>query len=296
MAVPGQPTTFLGHLEALRGVLFRCVCGITLLLVPGFLAAPRLLTLLVRYSCPPELTLNYFSPLEPFIVQMKLGFWLAFAAALPWTVYQLGNFIAPGLYRHERRIAGWGTAIAMVLFLAGMLFALFLIVPLLMHFSWSLATPELRPVIGIGEFVGMVTLLLIGFGLMFQVPVVLFLLVRSGVVEAAAIRAARPYVVVVIFILAAVLTPPDVVSQLLLALPTWLLFEAALFFAGRTARSAAPPTETGERRAGPGEAVREDAPDKVDDRIYRRAARKKRQIVAINGLQGGSRWKKRWKK
>ena len=219
---------FLTHLEALRQVLWRSVAAVGVLLVPGFFAAPEVLGFLVRFTCPPDFKLNYFTPMEPLIVQLKLGLFLAVVAAMPVILRQAARFVAPALYEHERRAAGRAVAAATLLFLAGAAVGLFLVVPLMMKFSAAYASESLAPVIGIGSFVNLVGLLALSFGVMFQLPVVMVLLVRCGVVEVGTLKRSRPLAVTVIFILAALLTPPDVVSQLLLGVPTWLLFEAAL--------------------------------------------------------------------
>ena len=202
---------FLTHLEALRQVLWRSVAAVGVLLVPGFFAAPEVLGFLVRFTCPPDFKLNYFTPMEPLIVQLKLGLFLAVVAAMPVILRQAARFVAPALYEHERRAAGRAVAAATLLFLAGAAVGLFLVVPLMMKFSAAYASESLAPVIGIGSFVNLVGLLALSFGVMFQLPVVMVLLVRCGVVEVGTLKRSRPLAVTVIFILAALLSPPGAV-------------------------------------------------------------------------------------
>lgn len=279
---------FLTHLEALRQALWRGVAAVAVLLVPGFFAADPVLRWLVRLTCPPGFKLNYFSPMEPLMVQLKLGLILAVAAAMPVILYQSARFIAPALYAHERRIALKAVSAATLLFLAGGAIGLFLVAPLMMHFSASYASEELAPVIGISGFVNLVGLLALSFGIMFQLPIAMVLLVRCGIVEPETLRRSRPLAVTGIFILAAILTPPDVVSQLLLGVPTWLLFEAALLVAGKGPRKKPEdPEDSGETAA---EAVPEGAdadPGSGLDAVYRDSPRKKRwknrRFGMING-------------
>lgn len=241
--MPGENKTFLEHLEELRGVLLRSLAAVALLLFPAYWAAGRLIPWLLHQLeglGGNGLQFHYFSPLEPFLVQLKCSLLLALFGALPYVSWQVGGFIAPGLYRRERRLFGMLAGAAFLLFLAGAAFAFTLILPLLLRFAASYRSPELAPILGLGNFVDLAGLLLLGFGIMFQLPVVVVILVRTGLVRTQTLRKSRPVVVIAILVLAAVLTPPDVISQLLMAVPTWLLFELALLLAARLEPPAEP--------------------------------------------------------
>ena len=173
MNIGGTDSSFLDHLEALRRALWRSVAAIAVFLIPGVFAAMPALEWLVRYSCPAEIKLNYFTPMEPLLVQLKLGLILAVIAAMPVILYQLAGFVAPGLYEHERRACRRVIWAALGLFLAGASLGLFLVTPLMMRFSAQFASEALSPVIGIGGFVNLVGLLTLSFGIMFQLPVVM---------------------------------------------------------------------------------------------------------------------------
>ena len=229
--------TLLSHLEALRRTLLR-IFALTALLYPlAFYISPDVIGALVRWSFPPEAgKLHYFSPMEVFWVQLKLAFVLALAAAYPWNVFQIWKFLLPALYRSERRALGWWIVFSSILFFGGIVFCIGLILPALMKFSGGFATPELQPILGLANFLNLAGWLMLAFGLMFQAPVVVLLGVRFGVFSADSLGKKRPYVMTVILIAAAILTPPDVVSQVFLALPTWLLFELGLFLARRIER------------------------------------------------------------
>lgn len=289
MNEPLPESGFLSHLEALRQALWRSVAVVGVLLIPGFFAAAPVLNGLVRLTCPPEFKLNYFSPMEPLMVQLKLGLILAAVAAMPVILFQLARFVTPALYAHERRVAWKAIVAATLLFLAGASIGLFLVTPLMMQFSVSYASESLAPVIGIAGFVNLVGMLALSFGIMFQLPIVMVLLVRGGIVEAETLRKSRPVAITAIFILAAILTPPDIVSQLLLAAPTWLLFEAALLVAAKVPqRKRAKDDEPGEDPlANPSpEAPAEEAEttlDAVYRDSYRENRRKNRRFGMING-------------
>ncbi len=235
------------HLQALRNVLWRMVLTVAILFPPGWWAAGPLLNIYIAYACPPELgALNYFTPMEAFLVEMKMGLLLAFGAGFPLLAYFFWNFLSPALYAHERGWVGWNAAAGYGLFLLGAAFSLLVIVPMVMYFSAGFATERLQPMIGLGAFLELTFWLTLAFGVMFQMPLIVIGLCRLGIVKTAALRRQRPIIVVAILIVAAVLTPPDVVSQLMLAIPTLLLFEIGLWLAGRAERkreAAAPAME-----------------------------------------------------
>ncbi len=226
--------SFLEHLESLRWCLLRCLIGYAVAFLPGYFLAPRALSLLVEFCLQPELLpLSYFSPLEVFIVYIKLGGILAVFLSYPWLAWQLWSFLLPALYSSERRSLKLWLSLATLLFLAGAVFCLVTVLPLLLKFAAGFAGEDLRPVLGLANVLNMAGILLFSFGMMFQVPLAVLLAVRFRLLRCETLRRSRPYVIIGILILGAVLTPPDVISQLLLALPTWLLFELALIIGGR---------------------------------------------------------------
>lgn len=223
--------TFIDHLEALRKTLLRSLLAVGVALIPGFYFSPELLQGMIRYGCPPELKLNFFSPMEPFIAQLNVGLALAFLIASPVILWQVGAFIAPALYQHEKRKLRLWLTVAVILLLAGVAMGFFLAVPLVMKFALSFATEELNPVIGLGRFLHLSIMISIGFAIAFEIPMLLLVLVSAGVIQFQTLQKLRTFVVVGIFISSAILTPPDVLSQLLMAIPTWILFEIALLVA-----------------------------------------------------------------
>ena len=230
---PNPNGSILDQLEALRGVIIRSLIGVIIGVIPGFFAAPYLLKYMVRYACPPEIKLHYFSLLEPFFVQLNMGLIVGFSAASWWIFWQVGSFIAPGLYRNEKSVLLKMSLASAFLFLLGGSFGFFAILPMVLKFSYSFATAELQPVIGIADFLRMAAMLMLGFGGSFQFPIVLVLLARLGIINPQGLRKKRPVVITIIFIVAAFLTPPDIISQLSMALPAWLLFEVTLWWIER---------------------------------------------------------------
>lgn len=224
--------TLIAHLDALRRTLLRCVTVTALLYPIGYLTSPYVINALVQW-CFPESAgkLHYFAPMEVFWVQLKLALILALALAYPWNMLQLWRFLLPALYDGERRALGWWIVFSSVLFFSGVVFCTGVILPMLMTFSGGFATPELQPILGLANFLNLAGWLMLAFGIMFQAPIVVLLAVRFGVVSTESLKRKRPYIMTAILILAAVLTPPDIVSQVALAIPTWLLFELGLFLA-----------------------------------------------------------------
>ncbi|MGI6494890.1 MAG: twin-arginine translocase subunit TatC [Kiritimatiellia bacterium] len=240
-AVDSSESSLLAHLEALRRVLLRILAGTAILYPFAYLAAPRLIRLMVGWSFPDGGgALYYFEPMEVFLIQLKLAFAVSLAAAFPWNMAQIWGFLVPALYPGERRALGWWIVFSSILFFAGVVFCALFVLPLLMRFSMSFSSASVRPMLGLGAFLGLAGWLSLSFGVVFQAPLAVMLAVRFHVVRAATLARSRPYVMVAILVIAAILTPPDVVSQLLLAVPTWLLFEVGLFFATRIERNNTP--------------------------------------------------------
>ena len=225
--------TLVSHIEALRKMLLKCVIATVFLYPLGFYLTPYAIKGLVCCSFPENLDkLYYFAPMEVFWVQLKLGLIIALMMAYPWNIRQAWHFLLPALYRNERKALGWGIFFSSFLFFSGVAFCIWLVLPLMMNFSGGFATPELQPMLGLAHFLNLAGMLMFAFGVLFQSPMIVFLCVRFGLVSPDALAKKRPYIMTAILILSAILTPPDVVSQLMLAIPTWLLFELGLFVSG----------------------------------------------------------------
>lgn len=226
--------SFISHLIELRNRLLRIVIGllvVSLALLPfaneiyQFLATPLL------QSLPSGGQMIATDVTTPFFVPMKAVLLAAFMLAAPHTLYQIWAFVAPGLYLNERRLITPLVFTSFVLFLCGMAFAYFLVFPVVFGFISSTAPDGVAVMTDIGKYLDFAMTLFIAFGLAFEVPVAVVLLVITGVVSVVALREARAYVIVGAFVLGAIFTPPDIISQFMLAIPLWLLYEAGIIVA-----------------------------------------------------------------
>jgi sec-independent protein translocase protein TatC len=235
--------SFLSHLIELRERLLKAVAAVLLILLAlipfanklyGYLALP-----LIRHL-PQGGTMIATEVASPFLTPIKLAFFVALFLAMPVILYQLWAFVAPGLYRHEKRLATPILVSAMLLFYVGCAFAYFLVLPAVFAFMTSVAPAGVAVMPDIGRYLDFVLVLFLAFGLCFEVPVVLIILVALGVVTPAQLAKSRSYAVVGAFVVAAVLTPPDVFSQMMLAIPMIVLYELGIFAARITSRRDAP--------------------------------------------------------
>ena len=229
----------IDHLIELRSRLLRAVVGLLLVFVAllpfanrlyGWLAAPLLDKL------PAGGQLIAVEVASPFFAPLKLAFFAAMVLAMPWLLYQAWAFVAPGLYQRERRLALPLLASAVMLFYAGCAFAFFLVLPTVFGFLAKVTPDGVAMMTDISAYLDFVLVIFLAFGLSFELPVALVILVLLGWVTPAQLREWRGYAIVGIFIVAAIITPPDVVSQLLLAIPMVLLYEVGIVAARMLAR------------------------------------------------------------
>ena len=235
----------LEHLEELRRRLFRMVLSVAVFLIPCYFLAQPLIEWIQRWACPAGAALYYLKPMALFFMRLKVGLVCATACAAPLIAYQAWQFIVPALRPKEARAVIRLAGASGLLFVLGACFALFAVFPALMRFAYGMGSDTIRPMLQVESVVEIAFMLVLGFGLVFQLPVVLFFCVAFGIVRVATLRHLRSYLVVGIFFLAALLTPPDVISQLCMALPAWLLFEASLLLFAPLERNAAASEEDG---------------------------------------------------
>lgn len=237
-------SSFISHLIELRERLLKAVAAVLLVLLAlmpfanklyGWLALP-----LIRHL-PQGGTMIATEVASPFLTPLKLAFFVALFAAIPIVLYQLWAFVAPGLYRHEKRLAVPILVSSVILFYIGCAFAYFLVLPAVFAFMTGIAPAGVAVTPDIGRYLDFVLMLFLAFGLCFEVPVVLVILVALGVVTPDQLAASRRYAIVGSFAIAAVLTPPDVLSQTMLAVPMCLLYEVGIIGARTLTRSPATP-------------------------------------------------------
>lgn len=227
-----QDENLVSHLNALRDTLIKCFVALGLGLVPMFWVAPYFMRALIKIMVGNnEIALNYFAPMEVFMLQIKTAVVLDLVVCFPYIARKIWDFIVPALYEHERRFIRSIVLTSSLLFVIGVLFCIFFILPLLINFGVSFSSAEVKAVFGISNVIGIALWLSVVFGLMFQFPLITWSLIKADMVSYEAVKNKRPYVFVGILIVSALLTPPDIVSQLMLTIPTYLLFEGGLFFA-----------------------------------------------------------------
>lgn len=238
---------FLSHLVELRTRLLRAVAVLGVLFLAMVPFANRIYALfaspLLKHM-PDGGQMIAIEVISPFMVPIKLCFFLAVVLTAPWTLYQAWAFVAPGLYRHERRLAVPILVSAVGLFYLGCAFAFFVALPAVFQFMQAFAPEGVAVMTDITQYLDFVLVMFLAFGVCFEVPVVVMILVLLGWVSIDQLREARGYVIVGAFVIAAIVTPPDVMSQLLLAVPMCLLYEVGILAARLLARhgkaSAAP--------------------------------------------------------
>ena len=226
--------SLITHLEALRSTLIKCFCAIGIVLPFALWISPKVLHFLVKILIGNSgITLNYFSPMEVFILEIKLAFLIDIIVCFPYISKKLWDFILPALYENEKIFIKTIVITSSLLFLAGVAFCIFMILPLIINFGMSFAGSNINAVFGISNIINLALWMGFTFGIMFQVPLIVNLLIRWDIISYSTVSSKRPYIVVILLILAALLTPPDIVSQIMLFMPTYLLFELGLFFSKR---------------------------------------------------------------
>jgi sec-independent protein translocase protein TatC len=248
--------TFISHLMELRDRLLRCMAAIGVFFFALVFWSKELYALLARpllAALPQGGQMIATDVVGVFLVPIKVTALVAFVAALPYVLYQIWAFVAPGLYAHEKRLVLPLVVSSTALFLCGMSFAYFLVFPLAFKVLASFAPEGVAWMTDIDKYFSFVLTMFIVFGITFEIPVAVVLLVRMGAVTVDKLKEIRPYVIVGAFVIGAVFTPPDVVSQLLLAVPLWLLYELGIMVASMLNN----PQSAGDARA-PGERALED--------------------------------------
>lgn len=228
-----SPQPFTQHLDELRRRLIICFGAIVLFSLPAYYFVDPIINWLAK----PIGQFVFTTPTEALFVRLKLALSMGVIFSFPVFTYHLWRFIEIALHARERSLIVAVVPIACVLFVGGILIALFIVAPLSVKLLLQFSTPTLRPMISIQSYLSFLFWMVIGFGLLFQLPLIILMLCQSGVVSADTLKTYRKHVLIILLILAAFLTPgPDVVSQVILAVPAYFLFEIALWIAGGIAR------------------------------------------------------------
>jgi sec-independent protein translocase protein TatC len=235
--------TLISHLLELRDRLLRSVIAVAVCFVPLAFFQNELFTLIARpliEKLPDGTSLIATSVVSPFMAPLKLSIMVAVFIAMPYVLLQIWAFVAPGLYKHERRFAAPLIVSSIALFYAGVAFAYYIVFPLMFQFLASTTPDGVRMMTDISNYLDFVLLLFFAFGVAFEMPVAVVLLAATGLVKVEALRRNRGYVILGIFIIAAFLTPPDAISQSFMAVPMYALYELGIVFASMVRRRRAP--------------------------------------------------------
>lgn len=226
--------TFISHLMELRDRLLRSLIAIGVVFICLFPWASDLYDILaspMMRTLPEGARMIATGVVTPFLIPVKVAMMVAFIIALPYVLYQAWAFVAPGLYAHEKRLVLPLVVASTVLFLAGVAFCYFFVFRVVFSFVNRIAPRSISVAPDIENYLNFVLTLFLAFGVTFEVPIVVIVLVRMGVVSIEQLKHFRPYFIVTAFIVAAVVTPPDVLSQVMLATPLCLLYESGIFIA-----------------------------------------------------------------
>lgn len=228
-----QEQPLIAHLIELRSRLLKALLAIALIFGGLFYFANDIYTFVatpLQRFLPPGASMIATEVASPFLTPFKMTLFTSVLVAMPFLLYQMWSFIAPALYRNEKRIAIPLLISSVLLFYAGMAFAYYVVFPLVFGFFTSVAPEGVTVMTDMGKYLDFVLKLFFAFGFAFEIPIATILMIWAGVITPDGLAKKRPYVVVVCFILGMFLTPPDVISQSLLAIPMWLLFEIGIFF------------------------------------------------------------------
>lgn len=228
-----QPMPLVAHLTELRDRLLRALLAVLVVFICLFPFANEIYAFVsqpLRALLPEGASMIATEVASPFLTPFKLTLVAAIFVAIPWVLYQVWSFIAPGMYRHEKRLAIPLLASSVLLFYAGAAFAYFVVFPLIFAFFTSVGPEDVAIMTDINRYLDFVLKLFFAFGLAFEIPIVAVLLIWAGITTPEDLAKKRPFIIVGCFIFGMLLTPPDVISQSLLAIPMWLLFEIGVFF------------------------------------------------------------------
>jgi sec-independent protein translocase protein TatC len=245
MATP-EPTseslaegTLISHLLELRARLLRAVLAVLLVAAPCMVFANELFTIVARpllKVLPKGAVMLSTNVMAPLVAPFKLAFYVALILAMPYVLYQIWAFVAPGLYKHEKRFALPLLVSSVLLFYCGIAFAYFAVFPLMFVFLTSTAPIGVQVMPDMTQYLDLVLMLFIAFGIAFEIPIAIVLLVRTGLVRIESLKRNRGYVLIGVFVQAAIIVPPDVVSQTMMALPMYALYEIGIVMARLLAR------------------------------------------------------------
>jgi sec-independent protein translocase protein TatC len=246
------PESFISHLIELRDRLLRSVIAVLIIFIPAAVFSGDLFTLLAKPMLSALSTNGTMISTEvagPFLVPLKFAFALSVAIAIPFLLYQIWSFVAPGLYENEKKLAFPLLLSSTLLFYCGIAFAYFVVFPIMFNFFPSVAPTGIEVSPDINQYLGFVLKLFFAFGIAFEVPIATIIVIKAGLITPEKLASKRQYVVLGAFVIGMLLTPPDIFSQSMLALPMWLLFELGLIMSKMIGSRASADEDTEEDEA-----------------------------------------------
>jgi sec-independent protein translocase protein TatC len=228
-----QPMPLVAHLTELRDRILRALLAVLVVFIVLFPFANEIYAFVsepLRALLPEGATMIATEVASPFLTPFKLTLVTAIFVAIPYILFQIWSFVAPGMYRHEKRFAIPLLVSSVALFYAGAAFAYFVVFPLIFAFFTSVGPEGITIMTDINSYLNFVLKLFFAFGIAFEIPIAAVLMIWAGITTPEALAAKRPYIIVGCFVFGMLLTPPDVISQSLLAIPMWILFEFGVFF------------------------------------------------------------------
>lgn len=223
--------SFIGHLKELRQRLIYCMIALLVIFLGLFYFSNEIYSYLstpLRSLLPADSQMIATEVTSTFFAPFRLSVFLSFVIAMPYLLFQIWSFIAPGLYEKEKAFVIPVFMLSVVLFYLGMAFAYYLVFPILFDFFTSVGPEDVVPMTDINQYLSFTMKILIAFGLAFEVPIATLFLVKSGVSNVQSLGKKRPYIILGCFVIGMLMTPPDIISQTLLAVPMWILFELGL--------------------------------------------------------------------
>lgn len=220
--------SFVEHLEELRKRILISISLVLIFSIASYFFVPDIIKFLTK---PVGTRLVYLAPTEAFFTQLKVAFFSGLLLAFPFIIYQIWRFISPAFTENRQKFISWLVPLSCLFFAGGLIFGYFVVVRFGLKFLMRFATDSLNPMFSLGKFISFVTGVMIPFGLIFQMPIIIIPLVKLNLIDHKFLKKQRKYVLLIIFILAAILTPPDVISQVMMALPLILLYEVSIIWA-----------------------------------------------------------------
>jgi sec-independent protein translocase protein TatC len=233
-----EPMSFLDHLEELRFRIIKCLVSILIFSIAAYIFSDQIYSILQipLYKAVPDIKLHYFKVTEGFTIRVKMSLLAGVILSVPVILYQIWRFVVPGLYEREKKMVVPVVAAGSIFFLLGAIFCFFVVLPRAIVFLSSVAFKGLEPTWMIQEYFSFVMQLILAFGATFELPILCFFLGRLGIIDSKLLARGRRYALVGIATLAAIVTPPDIFSQVVLALPVYLLYELSILIVKLTGK------------------------------------------------------------